>query len=154
MGLTVKQVSNLEKFIGDIENVAELSNRKTVMKGEEFSYQIAMQSSNNAEIKVEIIFPIKDSIKLYAVKNAVIDLPVYISNDEFFAAPDDDQVQNTPFPVNYDPNDGKIHYGHSGEVGFRPENDINNVYEKKDNVIYFPDDVINVIPHDFVKQNH
>ena len=58
-------------------------------------------------------------------------------------APDADQITSTPFPVNYDPNDGKIHYGHSGEVGFRPENDINNIYEKNDNVIYFPDDIIN-----------
>ena len=61
---------------------------------------------------------------------------------ESFAAPEDVQIQSTPFSINYDPNDGKIHYGHSGEVGFRPENDINNIYEKNDNVIYFPDDVI------------
>jgi len=63
--------------------------------------------------------------------------------EAFASAPDADQITSTPFPINYDPNDGKIHYGHSGEVGFRPENDINNIYEKKDNVIYFPDDVIN-----------
>lgn len=62
---------------------------------------------------------------------------------EVFAAMNEQQISSTPFAVNYDPNDGKIHYGHSGEVGFRPENDINNFYEKKDNVIYFPDDVIN-----------
>ena len=66
-----------------------------------------------------------------------------IPMEAFAVAPDADQITTTPFPINYDPNDGKIHYGHSGEVGFRPENDLNNFYEKNDKVIYFPDDVIN-----------
>ena len=96
MGLTVKQVSSLEKIIYDTANVAELSNKKTIMKGESFSYQIAMQSSNNAEINVEIISPIKEGVKIYVVKNAVMDLPVYTSNDEFFPAPDDDFITKTP----------------------------------------------------------
>ena len=47
-----------------------------------------------------------------------------------------------PFAVNYDPNDGMIHYGHSGEVGMRSENDVNNYYEATDRVVYFPRDVI------------
>ena len=66
-----------------------------------------------------------------------------IPMEAFAVAPDADQIQSAPFPVNYDPNDGMIHYGHSGEVGFRPENDTNNIYEADDKVIYFPDDVIN-----------
>ena len=49
----------------------------------------------------------------------------------------------TPFPVNYDPNDGMIQYGHAGEVGMRPENDINNEYPEDETVVCFPDDVIN-----------
>ena len=48
------------------------------------------------------------------------------------------------FAVNYDPNDGMIQYGHIGDVGMRPENDINNDYTKNDNVIYFPDDIHNL----------
>lgn len=63
----------------------------------------------------------------------------------YAVAPDADQIQSSPFPVNYDPNDGMIQYGHSGEVGFRPENDINNTYERYDKVIYFPDDLINEV---------
>ncbi len=50
---------------------------------------------------------------------------------------------NIPFAVDYDPNDGMIHYGHSGEVGMRPENDVNNYYEATDRVVYFPRDVVN-----------
>ncbi len=61
---------------------------------------------------------------------------------ETFAVAGEPQIQSTPFPVQYDPNDGMIKYGHSGEVGMRPENDINNYYEKDENVVYFPDDVI------------
>jgi len=49
----------------------------------------------------------------------------------------------TEFAIDYDPNEGKIHYGHSGDVGMRAENDINNSYEKDSNVVYFPDDVMN-----------
>ncbi len=96
MKFTIKQVSNLEKIIYDTANIAELKGKKTVMKGESFSYQIAMQSTNNAEIKVEINSPIKDNVTLYAVKNAIMDLPVYTSNDEFFPAPDDDFITKTP----------------------------------------------------------
>ncbi len=65
-----------------------------------------------------------------------------IPMEAFAVSPDADQITSTPFPINYDPNDGMIHYGHSGEVGFRPENDYNNSYEETDRVIYFPDDVI------------
>lgn len=53
------------------------------------------------------------------------------------------ESSNVPFAVNYDPNDGMIHYGHSGEVGMRPENDVNNFYEATDRVVYFPHDVMN-----------
>ncbi len=48
------------------------------------------------------------------------------------------------FPVNYDPNDGMIKYGHTGEVGMRAENDVNNHYEKTDKVVNFPEDLINL----------
>ena len=42
------------------------------------------------------------------------------------ASADSGSVNTTPFPIDYDPNDGMIKYGHSGEVGFRPENDYDN----------------------------
>ena len=48
------------------------------------------------------------------------------------------------FPVNYDPNDGMIKYGHTGKVGMRAENDVNNHYEKTDKVVNFPEDLINL----------
>lgn len=51
-------------------------------------------------------------------------------------------MESTCFPVDYDPNDGMIKYGHTGEIGMRAENDTNNYHEKTDNVVYFPDDII------------
>ncbi len=50
--------------------------------------------------------------------------------------------ERTPFAIDYDPNDGMIKYGHSGEIGMRPENDTNNNFYKHDKVVYFPSDMI------------
>ncbi len=47
------------------------------------------------------------------------------------------------FAVDYDPNDGLIHYGHYGEVGMRVENDLNDPLPDDDSVVRFPADVIN-----------
>ncbi|MBP3922546.1 MAG: hypothetical protein J6D27_06235 [Ruminiclostridium sp.] len=53
----------------------------------------------------------------------------------------DTPAATSPFPVDYDPNEGTVKYGYSGEIGMRPENDLNNMYDKGDKVVYFPDDV-------------
>lgn len=50
--------------------------------------------------------------------------------------------ERSPFAIDYDPNDGMIKYGHSGEIGMRPENDTNNNFYKHDKVVYFPSDMI------------
>ena len=77
MNFSIKQVSSLEKvFNVDVESLRRLR-EKTVMKGETFSYQIAMQSPNDTEVIVDIDSPLKDYIKVYAVKNAPMDLPTY-----------------------------------------------------------------------------
>ena len=50
----------------------------------------------------------------------------------------DTPAATSPFPVDYDPNEGTVKYGYSGEIGMRPENDLNNMYDKGDKVVYFP----------------
>ena len=81
MNFSIKQVSSLEKvFNVDVESLRRLR-EKTVMKGEAFSYQIAMQSPNDTEVIVDIDSPLKDYIKVYAVKNAPMDLPTYENSD-------------------------------------------------------------------------
>lgn len=96
MDLTVKQVSSLEKILpSGIENVNVIK-RKTIMRGEKFSYQIAIQSSNNTELKAKVISPLKDCVKLYAVKNAALDFPVYADTDDDYVAADDDYITKDP----------------------------------------------------------
>ncbi len=51
------------------------------------------------------------------------------------------QRATAPFPVDYDPNEGVINYGHSGTVGMKKENDTNNNYDEDDRYVHFPDDV-------------
>lgn len=81
MNLTVKQVSSLEKIrpIG-IENAKQFS-RKTVMRGQFFSYQIAVSSLNKACVSVEIESQLKSSIETYYVKNVVMDFATYEGAD-------------------------------------------------------------------------
>jgi len=84
MDITVKQISSLHKVKDfGIECLAEFKNR-TAMKGEYFSYQIAFQSHDTLEFDVEVESELKDYIKVYCVKNAVMDFPTYtFANDEY-----------------------------------------------------------------------
>ncbi len=66
-------------------------------------------------------------------------IPVTASATMFGTA--DTPAASSPFPVDYDPNEGAVKYGYSGEIGMRPENDLNNFFDKGDKVVYFPDDV-------------
>lgn len=87
MDFKVKQVSSLEKvFYQDIDQLKEF-NHKTVMRGETFSYQIAMQAPINTAATVEIDSPLKDYIKVYAVRNIPMDFPNY-----YDANPEDDYI--------------------------------------------------------------
>ncbi len=54
----------------------------------------------------------------------------------------EEQENQTPFPVDYDQNDGMIKYGHTGKIGMLPEKDVNNDYNKDDDVVYFPSDMV------------
>ncbi|MBE7053414.1 MAG: DUF4091 domain-containing protein [Ruminococcaceae bacterium] len=86
MNIQVKQVSSLEKILpnGSIENYSEI-NKKTLLKGQSFSYQIAIETSHNAELKIELISPIKDYVNVYVVKNSICDMPTYFdTKDENF----------------------------------------------------------------------
>ncbi|MBQ8378723.1 MAG: fibronectin type III domain-containing protein [Oscillospiraceae bacterium] len=46
-----------------------------------------------------------------------------------------------PFAVDYDPNDGIIKYGHSGEIGMSPKNDLDVPYEEDSKTVFFPSQV-------------
>ena len=70
--------------------------KMTVLKGQTFSYQIAIESSNNSEITIDIISPLKEYVKLYSVKNVIMDLAAYTDNEELFPVPDDDYITKEP----------------------------------------------------------
>ncbi|MEE1043060.1 MAG: hypothetical protein UH854_03755 [Clostridia bacterium] len=96
MNLTVKQVSSMEKIRScGMGNPTEIR-KMTVLKGQTFSYQIAIESSNNSEITIDIISPLKEYVKLYSVKNVIMDLAAYTDNEELFPVPDDDYITKEP----------------------------------------------------------
>ncbi|MBE5878758.1 MAG: hypothetical protein E7288_02130 [Lachnospiraceae bacterium] len=51
-----------------------------------------------------------------------------------------DEAKN--FPVNYDPNEGMIPYGYTGEIGMLSYLDDNNRYDSDKDYVHFPDDLI------------
>jgi len=111
MSIIVKQISSLEKIIHSEIGKINTINKKTIMKGESFSYQIAIQSSNNTEVYAEVISPLEKHINLYSVKNAVMDFPVYTDEDDKVLIPDDDFITKKPglmpdilMPIEYEKN--------------------------------------------------
>lgn len=92
MQLQVKQINSLEKVrLNDALHYTEISSAK-VLKGERFSYQIAM-CGPWALLKAEVASVLKDSIKLYVIDNAPMDYTVY---DAERAPSDDDYITKTP----------------------------------------------------------
>lgn len=84
MDITLKQISSLHKIREfGINNLLDFKKR-TAMKGEFFSYQISLESHETFEFSVETESYLKDHIKLYAVKNAIMDFPTYsFADDEY-----------------------------------------------------------------------
>jgi len=84
MEMMVKQVNSLEKIrVTDELNYNEITSAK-VLKGERFSYQLALRGKW-ALLGVEVMSELKDSIKIYAVENAVMDYVVdgYETDDDY-----------------------------------------------------------------------
>lgn len=104
MKITVKQVSSLEKILpGGFGEVLTV-NRQTLMRGETFSYQIAIESQDNMEFKPEIDSPLKDSIKLYAVKNITADYPSYPDTDDDYITKSPSLIPDLLMPIEIEKN--------------------------------------------------
>ena len=78
MATMLKQLSSLEKVrLSDKPDFQEIT-RKTVFRGERFSYQTALFTDiQMLAVEFSVESPCKDWIKLYAVKNAVMDMPMF-----------------------------------------------------------------------------
>lgn len=91
--MIVKQISSLEKIrLDDTLNYEELTESK-VIKGERFSYQIAVCSDSWALLGIDVESKLKDYIKVYIVENAQMDYPV---QDEATRHTDDDYITKKP----------------------------------------------------------
>lgn len=99
MSLTVKQISSLEKvFLRSDTDFKEI-NSASCLKGEKYSYQLAVKAENNPEksywdVTVDISSPLKDFIRVYTVESVPVMLPCYEDHVRFGS--DDDYLSKEP----------------------------------------------------------
>ncbi len=83
MNLITAQVSSLEKIFLDTEISKTEYEKASILKGEEFAYQIAYSldksrpSNERLYLVVEVTSPLKEYISIYDVGNAPSELPAY-----------------------------------------------------------------------------
>lgn len=80
--LTTNLVSSLEKVRSFGVTEIKRLDRKILMRGERFSYQIALETKKNLEIDLSVDSPLKENLKVYSVKNAVVDFVTFDFADE------------------------------------------------------------------------
>lgn len=82
MEFELRQVSSLEKIrpagIGDAKPVE----KKLLMGGESFSYQLALQTPERVEISGRVESQVANWVQLYAVVNTVMDVACYSTADD------------------------------------------------------------------------
>lgn len=75
MNLTIQRVSSLEKIRTADDIKTACSDKKCMLGGETYSYQIALYSKSCFLANVELNSPLKDFINLYTVDDVIMDLP-------------------------------------------------------------------------------
>ncbi|MDD6214676.1 MAG: DUF4091 domain-containing protein [Firmicutes bacterium] len=73
MNITVKQLSSLKKVRSINDMQTDEICKKMILAGQSFSYQVAVYSDEKAEIEVEIDSSLSEYIRLYAVRDTVMD---------------------------------------------------------------------------------
>ena len=82
MKLIMKQVSSLEKIRGGkLDGIAQIGST-TLLQGETFSYQIALETSDRTTATLTLESPLEQYITLYSVKATPVDFPVYSDADD------------------------------------------------------------------------
>lgn len=77
MNIKIQQISSLEK-IRCINDIPEKEiNKALLMKGESYSYQVAVCTDMMLDMKVKVKSELKECIKLYKVDSAIMDFPGY-----------------------------------------------------------------------------
>ena len=90
MAVTIQQISSLEKVRStDTLQYPEIE-RRTVLAGERFSYQITMLSDPAYYARVDVESPLKEHIRVYRVREANMDYPMHPD------VPQEDYITFTP----------------------------------------------------------
>ncbi len=76
MELQVKQISSLEKVRGKEKLDFVEIDKRTVLQGERFSYQLCLASDSQLQAQLCMESSLTDAVRLYQVKEAVLDCPV------------------------------------------------------------------------------
>lgn len=84
MEIHIKQVSELEKIRSLKDFDARRLERQNILCGEKYCYQIAIYSERLQIFHVSVKSPIKKYVKLYAVKETVMDFPSNDYDDDDF----------------------------------------------------------------------
>lgn len=89
--MKIHTVSSLIKIRTICDISAELPKKQILLGGEEFSYQIAVETDADFPVvKAEIDSPLKDFTEIYNVKSVAMDMPEYKNN------PDTDYLTHEP----------------------------------------------------------
>ncbi len=84
MAFTVSQITSLEKVYPNGKYISDSIENISLLKGQSFSYQVAITSDMDIDVSLSLTSPLKDSIKLYSVKNVFADFPTYNTDDTDF----------------------------------------------------------------------
>ena len=77
MELIYRQISDLHKIRTESDMDVPQVTRKTLLRGERFSYQIALLCREQGTFSLKITSELKEYITLYKVDKAIMDLPAY-----------------------------------------------------------------------------
>lgn len=73
--MKIRQVSNLKKIRQEEPESVEQIKVITVLQGERVSYQVVLENEERAQFRVEAVSPIAGQVKLYLVRDVVMDQP-------------------------------------------------------------------------------
>lgn len=82
MQFEVRQVSAMEKLRANMPCTPKEIHHQTVLRGERVSYQLSLCADTQVTAMVCVESALSDHVRLYAVKNAVVDLPCKETNME------------------------------------------------------------------------
>ena len=73
--MKIRQISNLKKIRQEaLENIEQIE-AMTALQGERVSYQVVLENEERAQFRVEVLSPLAEQVKVYLVRDVVMDQP-------------------------------------------------------------------------------